>query len=137
MSCKKKYERIKLLEYRCTELERKGLKVKNQLRTLRMKIFKETNEILNKNRRKCEKEFEKPFEESGKKMLTVPLKRDIKQSDRKLIYDVEEKMKKSADLTICIGEEQSWMKNVTVDLPPIKREENWKLDLVEWIEKKN
>jgi hypothetical protein len=53
ISCKKKYEQIKLLEYRCTELEPEGLKVKNQLTTLRMKIFKETNEILNKNRRKA------------------------------------------------------------------------------------
>jgi hypothetical protein len=35
------------------------------------------------------------------------LKRDIKRSNQRLIYDVEEKMEKSADSTIYIGEEQS------------------------------
>jgi hypothetical protein len=52
---KEKYERIKILGRRCTELEPEGLKVKNQLTTLRMKIFKETNVTLNKNKRQGKK----------------------------------------------------------------------------------
>jgi hypothetical protein len=49
---KGKYERIKLLERKCTDLEPEGLKVKTQLRTLRMKMLKETNQILNRNKKR-------------------------------------------------------------------------------------
>jgi hypothetical protein len=60
---KEKYERIRWLEKKWTDLEPEGLKVKNRLTTLRMKLLKETNTILNKNRKKNDREFSEKIEE--------------------------------------------------------------------------
>lgn len=68
---KEKYERIKILERKCTELEPEGMKVKNQLTTLRMKMLQETNQNLNRNKKKNEKEFVEKFEELGRKKQDI------------------------------------------------------------------